>query len=73
MQCCVDPYICGGTYYQDNGAIDFPLGNVPYRNNERCEWNVRLPDSGERISVNVTDMWIENHSTCGYDSLEVSI
>ena len=73
MSCYTAAEECTGNYTLDFGTIDYPLGNSTYGNNESCEWNVQLPNFGNRIFVNVTELEIESCPNCRCDALEVSI
>ena len=64
---------CGGNYTEESGTIDYPPGDSNYGYNEYCVWRVQLPDSSSRISVNVTEFNLQNHSNCINDYLMVSI
>ena len=73
MLCYTAAEDCGGNYTEESGTIDYPPGDSNYGKDEHCVWNVQLPDSDDRIVVNVTEFQIEDDSTCAYDYLEVSI
>ena len=64
---------CGERYTNGSGTIEYPIGNSSYRNNEYCVWHVQLPDSEDRIVVNVTEIDLGNDFFCDYDYLTVSI
>ena len=62
---------CGGEYTSNNGTIISPNYPNPYTDDSECVWTVTV-DPGDVISLNFTNMDIEQHQSCRYDYVEVS-
>ena len=73
MLCFTAAESCGGVFEQESGTIDYPPGDSNYGYNEFCTWLVILPDSSNRISVDVTEFNLQSHPSCSLDFLEASI
>ena len=63
---------CGGVLYDQAGWLASPItddGN--YHNNENCWWFI-VADLYQAITINITDIDIEDNIVCGYDFLRVN-
>ena len=63
---------CGGVFTDTTGWLASPItddGN--YDNNENCWWFI-VADLYQVVTINVTDIDIEDNIVCGYDFLRVS-
>ena len=64
---------CGGVLYDQAGWLASPTtddGN--YDNDENCWWFI-VTDLYQAITINITDIDIEDNNVCGYDYLRVRI
>ena len=64
---------CGGVLYDQAGWLSSPItddGN--YGNDENCWWFI-VADLYQAITINITDIDIEDNIVCGYDYLRVRI
>ncbi|XP_047455679.1 cubilin [Mugil cephalus] len=61
---------CGGTYTESEGVLISPNWPNSYAHNRQCIYLIRLPE-GEKVSLNFTDMNLENHGSCSFDYVEV--
>ena len=62
---------CGEHLTRDSGVIQSPNYPLQYYHNADCEWTIEVSEGV--IEVLVTNIDIEDHSSCDYDSLEVII
>lgn len=63
---------CGGDVEQDYGSISSPGYPGKYPTNRDCYWNIRVTP-GKRIALHFLTIELEEHPTCQYDYLEVSL
>jgi len=65
---------CGGDLTDPTGVITSPDYPSQYSDNAHCEWTITVPaDKVIRFEITPgTTFDIENHASCGYDSLEIS-
>ena len=59
--------IVAGNFYQSLQSPGYPSG---YSHGLNCVWHVTA-SRGHRIWLNITDINLESHGTCNYDSVSV--
>ncbi|OXA47104.1 Cubilin [Folsomia candida] len=62
---------CGGVLTQPNGVFSSPEHPEPYAHGLECDWLIRLPSPGDRITLHFNTFQLEGSSNCRYDYVEV--
>ncbi|CAG2112441.1 unnamed protein product, partial [Medioppia subpectinata] len=57
---------CGGLLTTQTGSVESPGYPQPYAHNAECVWLISV-SKGSTISLTISDMDIEAHSTCRFD------
>ena len=61
---------CGGSFESATGVVISPNYPNPYPRLAQCVWTIRVLD-GERITINFTQVDLEDHQNCIWDHVEV--
>uniref|UniRef100_A0A673AMU3 Cubilin n=1 Tax=Sphaeramia orbicularis TaxID=375764 RepID=A0A673AMU3_9TELE len=61
---------CGGPVTAPSGEIHSPLYPNSYPNNVDCSWVISV-DPNHRLSLNFSDLDIEQHSSCSWDYVAI--
>ena len=63
---------CGGTYYTNNGSIDYPHGEgTNYAHDMSCHYVIHV-DTGKAVNITFTQFNLEESgSSCPYDWVQV--
>ncbi|GLG98263.1 Cubilin homolog [Gryllus bimaculatus] len=62
--------LCSANFVSSTGTILSPGYPSSYPHNIDCTWTISVP-SGQQILLNVSDFWLERHSNCMWDYLEI--
>ena len=62
---------CGGNYNYNFGHVVSPNYPRMYKNGVVCIWTITIP-AGAVMAFRFTDIDIEDHIDCQYDSVEVT-
>ncbi|XP_071942939.1 cubilin-like isoform X2 [Antedon mediterranea] len=61
---------CGGYYFTNTGVITSPGFPDGYPHNRECVWGITV-NEGQQIRLNFTSFFLEVHTNCVYDYLEI--